>query len=78
MKPAPINGKNVQEQIMEKIRTRFANEGFKLNEDGEGPTLVTVVNATPNAKADIRRDVTAAKLSGIPVISFISTETDSI
>ena len=78
MKPAPKLGKNVQEQIMEKIRSTFANEGYKLNEDGEGPTLVTVVHASADAKADIKRDVAAAKLSGIPVIPFISTETDSI
>ena len=78
MKPASKNGKRMQEQIMEKIRSRFANEGYKLNEDGEGPTLVTVVNASANARADIRRDMTAANLSGISVIPYISTKTDSI
>jgi len=63
VKAAPANGKRLNEQILEKITEYVKNKGYRVKDDGEGPTLVTVVNAMQNVQIDIRRDVAAARLT---------------
>ena len=62
IKNPPRQVRNLHPQIMEMINSTFANHGYQLMEDGLGPTIVTIVNAS-RTQADIQRDVFAANLT---------------
>merc|ERR1719186_1692023 len=62
IKSPPSQVKNLHKEIIEKMKSTFSDKGCELVQDGDGPTLVTVVNAS-RVKADIKRDMAAAKLT---------------
>ena len=62
IKSPPSQVKILHKEIIEKMKSTFSANGCELVEDGEGPTLVTVVNAS-RTLSDIKRDMEAAKLT---------------
>merc|ERR1719186_1298152 len=70
IKSPPSQVKMLHKEIIEKMKSTFSDNGCELVEDGEGPTLVTVVNAS-RVKSDIKRDMEAAKLTSSESTSVI-------
>jgi len=70
VKPPPPIGKHLHGQILEKITSTVHGNGYELKTDGEGPTLVTVVNIG-QAKNDISRGMAAANLTGLAMTNVI-------
>jgi len=78
IKSPPSQVKILHKEIVEKIKSTFSSNGCELVEGGNGPTLVTVVNAN-KAHKDIKRDMAAAKLtssetSNVILLRIIPTE----
>jgi len=63
IKPPPKKVKAIHREIIKLIKTTLHPHGYELEEDGSGPTLVTIVDAS-RTQEDIERDMKAAKLSG--------------
>merc|ERR1719186_2087725 len=70
IKSPPSQVKMLHKEIIEKMKSTFSDNGCELVEDGEGPTLVTVVNAS-RTLSDIKRDMEAAKLTSSESSSVI-------
>merc|ERR1719186_932867 len=62
IKSPPSQVKNLHKEIIKKLKSTFSANGCELVQDGDGPTLVTVVSAS-RAKSDIKRDIEAANLT---------------
>jgi len=63
IKPPPAQVETIHGQIIQMIQMTLQQQGYELQKDGRGPTLVTVVNAS-RTQEDIERDMIAANLSG--------------
>ena len=64
IKPPPSQVSKIHQQIIECLKTSLAEKDVQLQDDKDGPTVVTVVNAS-RTKADIERDMQAANLTGL-------------
>ena len=65
IKEPQTNGKVLHTQIFEKLNSKAREAGREIKAGEEGPTIVTIVNALPNAQINIKRDIAAANLTSI-------------
>ena len=64
IKPPPRQVTSLHQQILHKVEERMAGQKISLERGSRGPALVTVVNSS-RVYADIKRDIEAARLTGI-------------